>query len=586
MSRILKSLSLWQQIFLCCLFSIIIPVAIVFAVYSYAYITTTVQDASLYSENELEILNDNFTNYLHQFTDVSDNMTLNTQFMDIIARRENGMYEYVHEYITNLQNTLKNIFDNAPQKISTLIYIDNAGTSVSVGYPYYGEISNLLAQYKEKMDAGKGQNVWSFLSTQNEHKIVVSKQLNYVNNQYQIQQYGYLFMLIDEETLHGYYKNLKSINGSELYIVNHDNVTISSSARSKTGTTFEYNASNHSDTNDTKDILISKKLEINDWTIVIAIPKQNITKRVQSNLFYIALITIACILLAVMISFLISRRINRPLRQLSASMEDLKKENFKIELQTDQTNEIGHLYNSFNHMAKELNSLINKNIAMQLKTKEAQIQSYQRQINPHFIYNTLDLIRMMSLLKENNKIEEAVICLSKVLRFNLKAEKEVTISQELENIEFYFKILTLRYGENFNYVIKMPEELKNYCTLKFLLQPFIENSVQHGLEKVDRKGYICIIVKKIDDEIIFIIKDNGIGIEKDKLKAINEALESKNDENNNCIGMKNVNQRIKLKYGEKYGIEIFSKYNTQTSVTIHIPAYRKGEEQDVQNTDS
>lgn len=581
MSRILKSLSLWQQIFLCCLFSIIIPVTIVFAVYSYAYINTTVQDATLYSENELEILDDNFTNYLHQFTDVADNITLNKQFMDIIAKHNSNMYEYEYEYIVNLQNTLKDIFDNAPQKISTLIYIDNAGTSVSVGYPYYGEISNLTAQYKEQTDAGQGRNIWNFLSTQNEHKIVISKQLNYVSSQYQIQKYGYLFMLIDEETLHGYYKNLNSVNGSELYIVSRDNVIISSSTRAKTGTIFEYGIDNKNAANAAKTILMSKKLDINDWTIVIAIPKQNITSRVHSNLFFIALITIICILLAVMISFLISRRINRPLRQLSASMEDLKKENFNIELQTDQTNEIGHLYDSFNHMARELNSLINKNIAMQLKTKEAQIQSYQRQINPHFIYNTLDLIRMMSLLNENNKIEEAVICLSKVLRFNLKAEKEVTISQELENIEFYFKILTLRYGENFNYVIRMPEDLKNYCTLKFLLQPFIENSVQHGLEKVDRKGYICIIVKKIDDEIIFIIKDNGIGIEKDKLKNINETLESKNDENNDCIGMKNVNQRIKLKYGEKYGIEIFSKYNIQTSVTIHIPAYRKGEEPDV-----
>lgn len=581
MSRILKSLSLWQQIFLCCLFSIIIPVTIVFAVYSYAYINTTVQDATLYSENELEILDDNFTNYLHQFTDVADNITLNRQFMDIIAKHNSNMYEYEYEYIVNLQNTLKDIFDNAPQKISTLIYIDNAGTSVSVGYPYYGEISNLAAQYKEQTDAGQGRNIWNFLSTQNEHKIVISKQLNYVSSQYQIQKYGYLFMLIDEETLHGYYKNLNSVNGSELYIVSRDNVIISSSTRAKTGTMFEYGTDNKNAANAAKTILMSKKLDINDWAIVIAISKQNITRRVNSNLFFIALITIICILLAVMISFLISRRINRPLRQLSASMEDLKKENFNIELQTDQTNEIGHLYDSFNHMARELNSLINKNIAMQLKTKEAQIQSYQRQINPHFIYNTLDLIRMMSLLNENNKIEEAVICLSKVLRFNLKAEKEVTISQELENIEFYFKILTLRYGENFNYVIRMPEDLKNYCTLKFLLQPFIENSVQHGLEKVDRKGYICIIVKKIDDEIIFIIKDNGIGIEKDKLKNINETLESKNDENNDCIGMKNVNQRIKLKYGEKYGIEIFSKYNIQTSVTIHIPAYRKGEEPDV-----
>lgn len=581
MSRILKSLSLWQQIFLCCLFSIIIPVTIVFAVYSYAYINTTVQDATLYSENELEILDDNFTNYLHQFTDVADNITLNRQFMDIIAKHNSNMYEYEYEYIVNLQNTLKDIFDNAPQKISTLIYIDNAGTSVSVGYPYYGEISNLAAQYKEQTDAGQGRNIWNFLSMQNEHKIVISKQLNYVSSQYQIQKYGYLFMLIDEETLHGYYKNLNSVNGSELYIVSRDNVIISSSTRAKTGTMFEYDTDNKNAANAAKTILMSKKLDINDWTIVIAISKQNITRRVNSNLFFIALITIICILLAVMISFLISRRINRPLRQLSASMEDLKKENFNIELQTDQTNEIGHLYDSFNHMAKELNLLINKNIALQLKTKEAQIQSYQRQINPHFIYNTLDLIRMMSLLNENNKIEEAVICLSKVLRFNLKAEKEVTISQELENIEFYFKILTLRYGENFNYVIRMPEDLKNYCTLKFLLQPFIENSVQHGLEKVDRKGYICIIVKKIDDEIIFIIKDNGIGIEKDKLKNINETLESKNDENNDCIGMKNVNQRIKLKYGEKYGIEIFSKYNIQTSVTIHIPAYRKGEEPDV-----
>lgn len=547
---------------------------------------TTTQNIIAYSNNELAVLDDNFTNYLNQFKVLSDSLLMNSQFINIINNQKQGQYEYTTQYTLDLQNTLKDVITSF-FNIDTLTFIDTNNITISVGYPYFDEVSVLMNKYKDQMDALNGKIVWGYIDMHKGKKVIICRKINYVDREYQLQNIGYMIILVDEETLYNYYSNLKSVNESNFFIFDSNNTIISSKLRDDVGKTFDLKAiKNSSGSQRGEFIYVSRQLNINNWTIAYLILRDKINDNIYKTVNYIARITIICIILSVIVSIFLAKSVNLPLAKLSRSMKQVEQGDFNVIAETKQKNEIGQLYKSFNIMVSKLNQLINKNMAMQLKTKEAQIQSLQRQIDPHFIYNTLDMIRMLSILNENDKIEESVICLSEVLRFNLKAEKEVLIEREINTIEAYFKMLKIRYGENFDYEIKVTEEIKQYYTLKFLLQPFIENAVRHGLERVERKGFICILAKKINGEIVFIIKDNGIGMKREKVEEIKRDLQDERVDGGSCIGMKNVHQRIRLQYGVEYGIDVVSQYNKKTSIILHIPAYIKEEEKtDVKNVD-
>ena len=285
------------------------------------------------------------------------------------------------------------------------------------------------------------------------------------------------------------------------------------------------------------------------------------------------LIMLVLAAVTMLIARFIANSIVRPLNMLSSSIEHVKENNFSTKVYVEADETVGKLVASYNSMLDMLNDLINKNLSVELKTKEAQLQSYERQINPHFIYNTLDMIRMMSAMDEQDKLDEAVVCLSQLLRFNNSTEKEVLISEELENVERYFRILKLRYGDNFEYEIDVPEEIQQLYTLKFLLQPFAENAVKHGLEKVEWTGKIMIFAKQMQDELIFIIRDNGRGMEPEKIEEIQKMLHSTDIYSmpGKNIGIINASQRIRLFYGEGFDIDITSIPNEKTTVYIHIP---------------
>ena len=244
----------------------------------------------------------------------------------------------------------------------------------------------------------------------------------------------------------------------------------------------------------------------------------------------------------------------------------------------DGNDEISALYRDLNTMIDSIQRLVSTVYEEQVqkerlysRQKDVEFKMLASQINPHFLYNTLETIRMKARCNGQAEIEELVKMLAKIMRRNIQVgDKLVTLKSELELVEYYLKIQQYRYGERIRYSIDVRCDIEYLKIMPLLIQPVVENAVVHGLETKEGEGEIRIIVERTDRLKIYVI-DNGNGMSEEKLKEIEKSLNDFSKLDRDHIGLMNVNQRIKLLYGDEYGIYITSKVNEGTTVMIEIP---------------
>jgi two-component system sensor histidine kinase YesM len=254
-----------------------------------------------------------------------------------------------------------------------------------------------------------------------------------------------------------------------------------------------------------------------------------------------------------------------------------------------QDDEIGRLGKSFNKMITKLDNLVNIVYASQLKEKEVELKllqaqirkreielnALQAQINPHFIYNTLESLRRMADLNGDHDLSKMVLILGKLLRYTVQiGDQVVNILDEMEYLKNYLTLQNLRFKNKFNLEIDIAPELTELKTIKLVFQPLIENSIYHGLEPKPGLGTIRITGRCHEEGTYFEVADNGVGIEGEQLEQINRRIQEPNMTGNHgkSIGLKNVNERIKLYYGDVYGIKISSEPGQGTVVRIELPS--------------
>lgn len=269
-------------------------------------------------------------------------------------------------------------------------------------------------------------------------------------------------------------------------------------------------------------------------------------------------------------------RFNRRILRLQDAMTKVAHGNFSIPSTIEGTDEITDVYEQLYLTMESLQQLIENNYSHQLskqnweiQKKESEFKLLASQINPHFLYNTLEMIRMKALRNSDREVAEIVKILSKLMRKALERNHdEQSLTDELKFIEMYLQIQKLRFGERISYTITKDFE-EDYLILPMVLQPLVENSFVHGIEPKVEKGHIHIAASKVEDELILLIQDNGIGIVEEKLKNLQEMLIEAKDSDR--IGLSNVNLRIKQYYGPEYGVRIDSKENEGTTITITLP---------------
>lgn len=318
-----------------------------------------------------------------------------------------------------------------------------------------------------------------------------------------------------------------------------------------------------------------KKLDFSSWYLVLQSEKNIKTNnwRSASGLFLAScLISVA---VAFILSLIMSRSIVKPLKILEHNMRKIEKGNFDIAIEITRYDEIGSLAQNFNRMSQRLKVLIEQIYKQEKEKRKAEIIALQAQINPHFIFNTLNTIKYMAVLQRANSVVtmmDSFIILMKAISHS--TDDFISIEEEINRIRSYAYIEETRYFGKFNIEIKYDEEILQYKTIGFILQPIVENAIFHGIEpKVQRNlieiGTIKVSIVKIEDQIQFIVEDNGVGMEQDSIQTYLDSDDGPKKSDN--IGIRNVNKRIKLSFGEAYGIKIESELNEGSRVTINIP---------------
>jgi two-component system sensor histidine kinase YesM len=311
---------------------------------------------------------------------------------------------------------------------------------------------------------------------------------------------------------------------------------------------------------------------------------QDLTQaRAEINEFYtrmfsfIIIAAIAVGLLVIFISYYISQSITRPVRELSKITEKVARGDLSVRAGVDTGSEIGVLSESFNEMIDRISRLLDQVRTEQESLRRAELELLQSQINPHFLYNTLDTIVWLAEAGDQARVVSMVGSLSKFFRASLgQGKDQVTIKDELDHVRSYLEIQQVRYQDILDYSIDVPEEVYNAPVPKITLQPLVENALYHGIKNKRGKGNISITGKTENKCIYIYIEDNGMGMTEERLERISEKMndpglfESEEDKGD-VFGLSNVNERIKLKFGSRYGIHIDSVYGEGTTVTILLP---------------
>ena len=213
----------------------------------------------------------------------------------------------------------------------------------------------------------------------------------------------------------------------------------------------------------------------------------------------------------------------------------------------------------------------------QVRLRKAEFELLQSQINPHFLYNTLDAIIWLAEAGEQKKVVSMVGNLSEFFRTSLNQGKDIiSIREELQHVRSYLEIQQVRYQDILKYEIQVPKEINKYMIPKITIQPLVENALYHGIKNKRGPGRITVGAKREEEYFVIFIEDNGIGINKERLEQVRNKILYKTSAENDIYGLYNVNERIRLNFGEKYGISIESIYGEKTTVSIILPYTREG----------
>lgn len=378
--------------------------------------------------------------------------------------------------------------------------------------------------------------------------------------------------------------NIKDQDEAEIWIMNRQGRVIYHTNPEQIGavedmTKFPITNGSFRSYKDGQRMLVSvSEFERMDWITVHRIPFKYLTKQADLIRDVMVLFFIVIVLATLMISVLMAWSVSRPIHKLSRLMRNVEKGDFQVDLHIDSKDEIGILARSFNSMVSKIRELVQLNYHIELRQKQAELYALQSQINPHFMYNTLETISMAVEEDEKETVVKMVTLLGKMLRFSLSnKDRIVAMDKEVEHINNYLSIQKYRFEQRLNFTINAEIELHQYYSPKFILQPIIENCIKHGLET--RKGLsINIRVSKINgirpetEDIAISIRDSGTGINSETLEKIQELLKSdpiaKRDSG---FGLINVHARIVMMFGAEYGLAVESKQHEGTEVVIRIP---------------
>ena len=317
------------------------------------------------------------------------------------------------------------------------------------------------------------------------------------------------------------------------------------------------------------------------WTTVGVIPLRYINKDLAGIQYLTVIIIVLTIIIGVTVSVIIAQSLILPLENTVNALEKFSRGDFAVRLKENRCDEIGKLNRIFNKAIKEINELMQKVTQSEILNKEMEFKTLQSQMNPHFLYNTLDAINWLAFKEKQTEICNLVAAISSLIRASISNKKSIiTIEQELDYVKNYIYIQHIRYKDRFDIIYDIDESLLKQAVPKLIIQPIVENAIIHGIENSKNKNLLYISVKRENECIVIIVKDTGIGMTDEKVsELLKEPLNTEGDEQkaHTNLGLYAVHKRIQLMYGDLYGLTVQSQAGEGTTVTLHIPFTKKQE---------
>lgn len=395
---------------------------------------------------------------------------------------------------------------------------------------------------------------------------------------------GILLIWLDEEKIRSIYQSNVPTEGS-IFIVDQQGKIVSSSERAKireSATGLPLIKMRKSETgaaiikvNHERMLFTFSTSNATGWKVTTLTPAAVLTKKINSLAFVIISVGIVCYVLLFFLSTYITSIITNPLKQLLNSIKQVQKGDFSQQVNFSGQDEIGELGQGYNAMIVHIRDLIERVYKLRIQEREAELNALQAQINPHFLYNTLDTIFWKAEKNQVPEISEMVYALSKIFRLSLNRGNELTtVAQEQELIYYYLILQQIRFKNKLTYQLDFEARLLELSIPKLIIQPFVENAIIHGIEELETDGNIKISGLLHEDQMFFIITDNGVGMTEDKIQQILSKNHPERITPTTVSGgyaIWNVIERLELYYHADYRLSFDSKPGTGTTVMLRIP---------------
>lgn len=604
----INNISIKHKLFITYFFVVIIPILIIgYFLTNKLYILSFSNSIGI-SNATLKQLDDNYTNELASYKSVSDGLVNYKPLMDYLKTNYSTDYDAIDDFNTKISPFIRRLRDDE-RNVHIKIYSNNETIWHSA------EISNPLEDLKKQkwfnneLTLSDNTIKWTIAENiegkQGKKYFGCYKLLRNLDNPNEISSVisvffdeAELFSLISEEKEAGkviflYNNNNQIITTTErnLLFGNIKNLVFNSSDaifNLKNNSIVKYNNSEYLFL---KTDISDNRLLIKGWTLAYLIPANGILDGIQNIWISSLLLCLICIIIALILIMIISKNITGRVLDLIKKIKSSIDNNFHIEADISGRDEIGALEKDFVEMMHKIRELIQEVYIADLKIKDsvinyqkiqaekrkAEIISLQTQINPHYLFNTLETIRMSLILNNDKKNADIIAAFAESFRQCIDNKKDIySIREELLFIENYFTIQKYRLRDNINFKVHVPDYILDYSIPKLILQPLIENAVYHGIEMKGEKGTVEISVKEFEGDIHIIVSDDGVGIPETVLAELLDDLSNHADTKEQVgwgkIALRNVHTRLRLMYGDEYGLKISSKFNEGTTAEIRFPA--------------
>lgn len=437
----------------------------------------------------------------------------------------------------------------------------------------------------KQVDTSSGNNIWFPMQRRNyltndSQEIVMTLGKRIVNI-YTGQKLGMLVLNFKESSLSAIYQKIGSIQDGSYFIVNEGGVVISSQhpedllqevadTTLKNWITSSKVMSDLTSFQHEKTLVVSSDVPSFGWKLISMAPLESLTADTHKITLLIVLIGLVCLIFALLGAGMLSQFIAKPIMGLTKHMKKVKEGNLDIEFQVNSEDEIGLLASGFNAMIRRVQELLTNINFEQKKKREYELALIQAQIKPHFLYNTLDVIYTLSEMGRTRDVQRTTKALADFYRAALsKGRETITIEEEVRNVKDYLSIQRIRYSDVFTFEFDIRGEVLGGLIPKLTIQPLVENAIYHGLKTKGSLGLLKVTGEIVEGKIKIIVSDDGVGMLPERLESLVKKPESPQQAVG--YGLRNVNDRIQLYFGDDYGLQIESQLGQGTEVTLWLP---------------